>query len=183
MDSLCKSVISLAPVSYFNSSIEPIQTYSSKSSDTQIGIGFPQNLFLEKHHSTQPSSQLLNLPSQTFFGTQLDLVLVSKHYCLISGTLINQVSTALYIKGVSDLQQYLKNIYKSFKKLFIKKLRIVMANLTISNKSSFIFQSFFNIFVAIFSMSSEIVTNRGCKITIDINWNWRIVYFDNFISI
>lgn len=39
------------PDNSLNSSIDPIQTVSSKSSLAQIGIGLPQNLFLLKHQS------------------------------------------------------------------------------------------------------------------------------------
>lgn len=58
------------PDNLYSSSTDPIQTTSSKSSDTQSGIGLPQNLFLEKHQSLASSSQLLNLFSYAKEGTQ-----------------------------------------------------------------------------------------------------------------
>lgn len=60
-NSLCRSLISPHPDSSYNSLIDPTQTTSSKSSDTQIGIGLPQYLFLEKHQSLESCSQFLNL--------------------------------------------------------------------------------------------------------------------------
>lgn len=83
------------PESYFNSSIEPTQTASSKSSLTQIGIGLPQNLFLLKHQSYASSNQLLNLPSWIDYGTHLAFLLFATSFSLIAVTLINQQLTAL----------------------------------------------------------------------------------------
>lgn len=95
MLSLCKSVIFSTPDNCFNSSIDPTQTISSKSSLAQIGIGFPQNLFLLKHQSYASSNQLLNLPSWIACGTHLAFLLLTTNLSLIAVTLINQQLTAL----------------------------------------------------------------------------------------
>lgn len=105
IDSLWRSVIGPHPESSYNSAIEPTQTISSMSSEAQIGIGFPQNLLLEKHQSLASESQFLKRFSCTNAGTHLGSSLFFSNYCLRSVTLINQVSTALYISGVYDLQQ------------------------------------------------------------------------------
>ena len=105
IDSLWRSVIGPHPESCYNSAIEPTQTISYMSSEAQIGIGLPQYLFLEKHQSLASASQFLKRFSCTNVGTHLGSSLfLSKSY-LRSVTLINQVSTALYISGVCDLQQ------------------------------------------------------------------------------
>lgn len=94
MCSLCKSV-TLAPVSSSNYLTEPTQTISSPSSETHKGIGLPQYLFLEKHQSCESLSQLVNLFSWIFLGTQVAFILFSRRLSLSSVTLINQVATAL----------------------------------------------------------------------------------------
>jgi len=56
---MCKSSIIVSfgnPANSINSSTDPMQTISSKSSDAHNGIGLPQYLFLEKHQSTAFSS-------------------------------------------------------------------------------------------------------------------------------
>src|SRR5690606_5906148 len=57
-------------ISFFNSSIEPIQICSPLSLD-HIGSGVPQNLLLLKFQSTIFSNQLPNLPSPVLLGFQL----------------------------------------------------------------------------------------------------------------
>jgi len=52
--------VTLAPVNSSSSLREPTHTISSPSEETQRGIGFPQNLFLEKHQSFASFSQLSN---------------------------------------------------------------------------------------------------------------------------
>jgi len=58
-----------APVRRFNSSTDPTQTISSKSSDTQSGIGLPQKRDLEKHQSLTFDSHVLKRPSYANLGT------------------------------------------------------------------------------------------------------------------
>ena len=69
---LCRSVI-LAPVSSSSYLIEPTHIISQPSSETQRGIGLPQNLLLEKHQSLASLSQLSNFFSWIDFGTQYAL--------------------------------------------------------------------------------------------------------------
>ena len=79
-------------ISYFNSSIEPIQITSLPSSVLQIGNGIPQNLDLDKFQSLAFSNQFPNLPSPVDFGFQLILLFKSYIVSLNSETLINQES-------------------------------------------------------------------------------------------
>lgn len=88
-------MISPQPDNSYNSFFEPTQTISSISSEAQIGIGFPQNLFLEKHQSLASANQLWNLFSYTKAGIHLAFILFSINYGLMSVTLINQVSNTL----------------------------------------------------------------------------------------
>lgn len=69
----------------------PTQIISSKSSDTQRGIGLPQYLFLEKHQSSAFSSQLLNLFSYAKRGTHVAFLLFSIKSDFNAVTSINQL--------------------------------------------------------------------------------------------
>ncbi len=93
-NSLCKSA-TLAPVNSSSSFLEPTQTTSSPSSETQSGMGLPQNRFLEKHQSSAPASQLLNLPYWIAFGTHFAFRLLATSWSFIEVTFMNHAETAL----------------------------------------------------------------------------------------
>merc|ERR1719341_286139 len=97
--------VNFTPDSSYSSSMDPMQTISSPSSDIQTGMGVPQYLFLLRFQSRASRNQLANLPSLIMSGTQYVLALLSKSFCCMCWTLMNQLGTALNSRGVSDLQQ------------------------------------------------------------------------------
>lgn len=72
--SLCTSVISWTPVSFFNSSMDPMHTISSPSSLVHKGIGVPQNRLRDIAQSRAALNQLPKRFSLTKSGTLLMVV-------------------------------------------------------------------------------------------------------------
>ena len=93
--SLWRSVMFVAPVNVISSSTEPMQTTSSKSSETQSGMGLPQQRLLEKHQSFAFYNQLWKRASYANLGTQYDFLLFTRSFSLRAVTSINQDFTAL----------------------------------------------------------------------------------------
>jgi len=92
-------------LSSYNSFIEPTQTSLVFSVFCQTGIADHQYLFLEIFQSFAHSTHLPNLPVLIISGTQFIFILFATILSLIFSTATYQAEIALYISGLSHLQQ------------------------------------------------------------------------------
>ena len=94
IESRCMSV-GRTPVAASNSSSDPMQRTSEKSSFAHSGMGVPQKREREMAQSRAPSSQLRKRAERTKSGTHIVLSLLTSSRSLIASTLTNHDGTAL----------------------------------------------------------------------------------------